>query len=66
MEEYVCVYFTGPLSTARGVYHADDLAQAMAMHNAALPERADQVLKWIGPTGITFHMHDSKLTLESE
>lgn len=61
MEEYVCHYLTGPTHGARRVYHADTLPAAMAAHNAAMPECADKVLKWVGPTGIVFLMHDSKM-----
>lgn len=64
MNEYVCHYLTDATHSARAVYHADELPRAMAMHNAALPEYRDKVLKWVGPTGINFQMHDSKLTLE--
>lgn len=63
MEEYVCHYKVSHASTARSVYHADTLAMAMAMHNSALPDYSTAVLKWVGPTGITFHMHDSKVEL---
>lgn len=61
MAEYVCHYLTGAVHSARRVYHADTLPAAMAAHNAAMPEYADKVLKWVGPTGIVFQMHDSKL-----
>lgn len=63
MREYVCHYVTGPMTPARAVYHASDLATAMASHNTSLPQYSDKVLKWVGPTGITFLMHDSRLTL---
>ena len=65
MNEYVCKYLTDATHSARRVYHAPDLPTAMAMHNAAMPEYKDKVLTWIGPTGIHFHMHDSKLTLDT-
>lgn len=64
MDEYTCHYLTDAVHSARAVYHADDLPTAMAVHNAVLPEFRDKVLKWVGPTGITFQMHDSKLTLD--
>lgn len=64
MEEYTCHYLTGRHAVARTVYHADVLPTAMAMHNASMPEFSDKVVKWVGPTGINFLMHDSKLTLE--
>lgn len=64
MEEYTCHYLTGRHTVARRVYHADTLPDAMASHNAAMAEFSDKVVKWVGPTGITFLMHDSKLTLE--
>jgi len=63
MEEYVCHYRVSRTSTARAVYHVDNLAEAMGSHNAALPEYSTAVLKWVGPTGITFHMHDSRIKL---
>ncbi len=66
MDKYVCHYAVGDFRSALEVYHADTLAQAMASHNAALPEFADKVLKWVGPTGINFLMHDSRLTLEED
>lgn len=65
MDEYVCHYLTDAVHSARAVYDADELPTAMAMHNAALPAYRDKVLKWIGPTGIAFLMHDSRLTLEA-
>lgn len=61
MDEYVCHYVTGPMKEARAIYHAPNLATAMAAHNSALPEFADKVLKWVGPSGIRFLFHDSKL-----
>lgn len=63
MNEYVCHYLTDATHAARAVYHAEGLGDAMAMHNAALPEYSAKVLKWVGPTGITFLAHDSKLSL---
>ena len=63
MEEYTCHYLVGPVSTARAVYHARTLSEAMGAHNAALPDYNDKVIKWVGPTGITFLMHDSKMGL---
>lgn len=63
MEEYVCHYLTDAAHSARAVYHADGLGTAMAMHNSALPEFRDKVLKWVGPSGINFQMHDSRLSL---
>lgn len=62
MEEYVCVYMLDSIRSARAVYWAAGLGDAMAAHNSALPQYAACVLKWVGPTGITFHMHDSKIT----
>jgi hypothetical protein len=59
--EYVCHYLVGPTNTARRVYHAHGLGDAMKMHNQEMPEYRDKVLKWVGPTGINFQMHDSKL-----
>lgn len=64
MDAYTCHYAIGPFKQARAVYHAPGLATAMASHNAALPAHRDKVLKWTGPTGITYLMHDSKLTLD--
>lgn len=66
MNEYVCHYLTDAVHSARAVYHADTLATAMAMHNASKPEHRDKVLKWVGPTGTTFLMHDSTLSLGPE
>lgn len=63
MEEYVCHYLVSRTSSARAVYHATDWVEAMAMHNAALPDYSKKVLKWVGPTGMNFLMHDSKLSL---
>lgn len=63
MSEYICHYLADAVRSAEATYVADELPTAMAMHNAALPEFRDKVLKWVGPTGITFLMHDSKLTL---
>lgn len=65
MDEYTCHYLTNRVHSARAVYHARALPEAMAMHNSALPEYRDKVLKWVGPTGITFLMHDSKFTLDT-
>lgn len=64
MQEYVCHYLTDATHSARAVYHASTIADAMAMHNSALPEFKEKVLKWDGPTGITFLLHDSALTLD--
>lgn len=63
MEEYVCHYRTSENTLARAVYHVSSLPEAMASHNASLPDFSDRVVKWVGPTGITFLMHDSKLSL---
>lgn len=63
MEEYMCHYLIGRHQTARAVYHASTLPEAMGAHNSALPEFSDKVIKWVGPTGITFLMHDSKMGL---
>jgi hypothetical protein len=63
MREYVCHYKLSRTATARAVYHADNLAEAMGAHNAVLPEYSTVVLKWVGPEGITYHMHDSKIEL---
>ena len=63
--EYVCHYLVGANSTARAVYHADSWPTAMRMHNSALPEYATKVTKWVGPTGITFLMHDSRMTMDN-
>ncbi len=63
MKEYTCHYLVGPVSTARAVYHASTLPEAMGAHNAALPDCSESVVKWVGPTGINFLMHDSKMGL---
>jgi hypothetical protein len=65
MEEYVCTFFIEGQQTARSIYHAPGLGEAMAMHNDAMPEFKSKVLKWMSmDSGITFHMHDSRLTSE--
>lgn len=64
--EYTCHYLNEAGETVRAIYHVyreDGIHQAMAIHNAAKPEAADRVVKWISPEGITFHTHDSKVTL---
>lgn len=63
MEIYKVRFLTGHVSSSHAIYHAPDLATAMAMHNEARPEYADKVLSWEGPTGLTFQYHDSKLSL---
>lgn len=65
MEEYVCTFLTGHNESSRRIYHAPGLGEAMAMHNDAMPEFRSKVLKWVAAdSGITFHMHDSRLTVE--
>lgn len=66
MQEYVCTYLTDATHGARAVYLAESLPGAMAAHNTARSEHADKVLKWVGPTGITFLMHDSKLRVDAD
>lgn len=61
MEEYICHYLTDPVHSARVVIHAEGLGEAMGAFNSRLPEYSESVLKWTGPTGITFLMHDSKI-----
>jgi len=66
MDEYTCHYLTDAVHSARAVYHARTLPEAMAMHNGAHPEYARTVHKWVGPTGITFiGMHDARVTLDT-
>ena len=40
---------------------AEDLAQAMGILNEDFPELKHDVISWLGPTGITFQMHDRKM-----
>lgn len=49
--EYACHYLTAPGRIARRIYHAPDLAEAMAMHRDAMPEYGDKVTGWYGPEG---------------
>lgn len=62
MEEYMVKYLTTPVHSAMAVYHAKNISEAMAMHNASLPEYADKVISW-KCKGMTFQFHDSKLRL---
>jgi len=63
--EYVCYYLAGANSTARAVYRADSWPTAMRMHNSSLPEYATKVIKWVTQEGITFLMHDSRMTMDN-
>lgn len=58
MSEYICHYLLESGVTARRVYHAEWYYAAMAMHNAAMPNHANQVVKWVTPEGLTIHTHD--------
>ncbi len=64
MSKYTCCYKSAG-AEIRADYSADSLPGAMALHNVTRPEHASSVLRWIGPTGITFLMHDSKLKAEA-
>lgn len=64
--EYTCHYLNENREQVRRVYHVghlDGIYQAMAMHNAANPECATTVIKWVSPEGTTFHMHDDKASI---
>lgn len=65
MENYVCHYKVNTGAEAQATYRADSLPSAMALGNSVRAEHASSVLKWVGPTGITFLMHDSSLKVEA-
>lgn len=65
MQEYVCHF----LNEGRGcqrIYHAATLPDAMASHNVVMPEFSESVVKWVSPSGVTFLMHDSNLTIQED
>lgn len=57
--------YTARTTAGRLDYEAESLYRAMAQHNAAHPDLADQVIDWQSEGGMVFQFHEPTAALGS-